>query len=136
MKPHHRIIELNEFVDARGRLAFAQEGDHIPFTVRRLFMLYDVPAGTHRGGHAHRGQHQLLMMMSGACTVLIDDGESTTKVDLDRPNRLLHAPPMLWLELRDFTGGAVCAVLASALFDESDYIREYPEFRRLASTRN
>ena len=132
MKPRHSIIELSEFIDARGRLAFAPEGDHIPFAVRRLFMLYDIPAGTHRGGHAHRGQHQLLMMMSGACTVSIDDGETATNVDLGRPNQLLHAPSMLWLELRDFTGGAVCAVLASGLFDEDDYIRDYAEFRRLA----
>ena len=136
MKPRHSIIELNELRDACGCLSFAQEEDQIAFSMRRVFMLYDIPAGTHRGGHAHRGQHQLLLMMSGACTVFIYNGEDTSKVDLDRPNRLLHAPPMLWLELRDFTGGAVCAVLASGLFDEADYIRDYAEFRQLALARS
>jgi len=136
MKPRHSIIELNELRDSRGCLSFAQEGDQIPFSMRRVFMLYDIPTGTHRSGHAHRGQHQLLLMMSGACTVFIYNGEDTSKADLDRPNRLLHAPPMLWLELRDFTGGAVCAVLASGLFDEADYIRDYAEFRQLALARS
>jgi hypothetical protein len=133
MKPRHRLIALKEITDARGKLVFAQDGDHIPFPVRRIFMLYDMPEGATRGGHAHRAQHQLLMMMSGACTAGIDDGAETVFVTLDRPNQLLYAPPMLWLDLKDFTSGAVCAVLVSGLYDEADYIREQAEFRRLAS---
>ena len=135
MKPHHRLIELKEIADARGKLAFAQDGDHIPFPVRRIFMLYGIPEGTARGGHAHRAQHQLLMMMAGACTVSIDDGANVSSVRLDRPNHLLHAPPMLWLDLKDFSSGAVCEVLASGLYDEADYIRDPAEFRRLALAR-
>jgi len=92
MKPRHSTLELNELRDVRGCLSFAQEGDQIPFSMRPVFMLYDIPAGTHRGGHAHRDQHQLLLMMSGARTVFIYNGEDTSKVDLDRPNRRLHAP--------------------------------------------
>lgn len=133
MKPHHRLIELKEIADARGKLVFAQEGDHIPFTVRRMFTLYGIPDGMARGGHAHRAQHQLLMLMAGACTVSIDNGESVSSVRLDQPNQLLYAPPMLWLDLTDFSPGAVCQVLASGLYDEADYIREPAEFRRLAT---
>jgi len=131
MKPRHRLIELKEIADARGNLVFAQEGDHIPFPVRRIFTLYGIPEGMARGGHAHRAQHQLLMLMAGACTVAIDDGKNISRVHLDRPNLLLHVPPMLWLDLTDFSFGAVCEVLASGLYDEADYIRDQAEFRRL-----
>ena len=85
-----------------------------------------------RGGHAHRAQHQLLMLTAGACTVSIDNGESVSSVRLDRPNHLLYAPPMLWLDLANFSSGAVCQVLASGIYDEADYIRDQAEFCRLA----
>ena len=131
MKPRHRLIELKEIADARGKLVFAQEGDHIPFPVRRIFTLYGIPERMTRGSHAHRAQHQLLILMAGACTASIDDGENVFRVRLDRPNLLLYAPPMLWLDLTDFSPGAVCQVLASGLYDEADYIRDQAEFRRL-----
>ena len=133
MNPHHRLIELKEIADARGKLVFAQEGDHLPFPVRRIFTLYGIPEGMARGGHAHRAQHQLLMLMAGSCTVSINNGESVSKVHLDRPNYLLYAPPMLWLDLTDFSSGAVCQVLASGLYDEADYIRDQAKFQQLAS---
>jgi hypothetical protein len=136
MKPRHKLIEFNELWDVRGRLAFAQEGDQIPFSVRRIFMLYNMAAGASRGGHAHRGQHQLLMMMAGAASVRIDDGVMTDQLRLDRPSCGLHVPPMLWLGLEDFTPDAVCAVLASGVFEESDYIRDYREFKRLADVQS
>jgi dTDP-4-dehydrorhamnose 3,5-epimerase-like enzyme len=128
----HRLIELPEFSDARGALTFAQEGEHVPFSVKRFFALYGLRAGAQRGGHAHRLQHQFLVMLAGAATVTLDDGQSRRQVRLDRPNLGLHVPPMLWLELGDFSEDAVCMVLASDLYFESDYIRDRAEFVKLA----
>ena len=95
-------------------------------------MLYDMLVDARRGGHAHRGQHQLLIMTSGAGSARVDDGTMTVDLRLDRPSCALHVPPMLWLDLEDFTQNAVCTVLTSGLFDEGDYIRDYAEFKRLA----
>ena len=120
-------------MDARGALSFAQEGDHIPFSVKRFFLLHDLAPGATRGGHAHRGQHQLLIMTAGAADVTVDDGKTRTAIRLERPDRALYAPPMLWLDLNDFTPDATCLVLASDFYSESDYIRDHGEFIRLTS---
>src|SRR6185312_16425208 len=127
-RPSYRLIELPERADARGALIFAQEGDHIPFPVKRFFALYRVAPGASRGGHAHRAQHQLLAMLAGAATVIVDDGKTRTPLRLDRPSLALHAPPMLWLDLEDFSADAVCMVLTSDVYSESDYIRDRAEF--------
>jgi hypothetical protein len=129
-----RLIELPERADPRGALTFAQQGDHIPFAVKRFFALYGVAAGANRGGHAHRAQHQFLVMLAGATTVTVDDGKNRTPVRLDRPNLALHAPPMLWLDLDSFSPDAVCMVLTSDVYAESDYIRDRAEFLKLAKT--
>jgi dTDP-4-dehydrorhamnose 3,5-epimerase-like enzyme len=129
--PAYRLIQLPEHVDARGALTFGQEGDQIPFSVRRFFTVYDIVPGASRGNHAHRKQHQLLIMMSGAASVMVDDGQERVTVRLERPSQALHAPPMLWLELGDFTPGAACMVLASDIYRESDYVRDWQEFLRL-----
>ena len=131
----HRLIELPRRADARGALTFGQEPDHIPFPVKRFFALYGLAEGTHRGGHAHREQHQFLLMAAGAATVTVDDGKSRTPVRLDRPNLALHAPPMLWLDLTDFTPGAVCMVLTSDVYAESDYIRDRGLFLELTKAK-
>jgi hypothetical protein len=123
-----KLIELPERADARGALTFAQQGDQIPFPVKRFFALYGVAPGAGRGGHAHRAQHQLLVMLAGSATITVDDGHSRTQVRLDRPNLALHAPPMLWLELDGFSEGAVCMVLTSDIYSETDYIRDRAEF--------
>ncbi len=127
----HCLIELPERADARGALTFAQQGDQIPFSVKRFFALYGVAPGLSRGGHAHRAQHQLLVMLAGSVTVTVDDGTTRTPVVLDRPNLALHAPPMLWLDLEGFSEGAVCMVLTSDIYAESDYIRDRAEFLKL-----
>jgi len=127
----HSLIELPERADARGALTFAQQGDHIPFAVKRFFALYDLAKGTHRGGHAHRQQHQFLVMLAGASTITVDDGNTRTPVRLDRPNLALYAPPMLWLDLAEFTPGAICMVLTSDVYAESDYIRDRNTFLEL-----
>ncbi|HEY2010080.1 MAG TPA: FdtA/QdtA family cupin domain-containing protein [Rhizomicrobium sp.] len=131
MPPKPRLIELPERIDARGALTFAQQGDHIPFTVKRFFALHGVAEGTSRGGHAHREQHQFLVMLSGQATVIVDDGVGRIPVLLDRPNLALYAPPMLWLELDGFSAGAICMVLTSDVYQESDYVRDRAEFLRL-----
>jgi len=132
--PSHRLIELPERTDPRGALTFAQQGDHIPFAVKRFFALYGVAPGASRGGHAHRAQHQLLVLLAGAATVTVDDGKTRTPIRLDRPNLALHAPPMLWLDLDGFSPGAICMVLTSDVYAESDYIRDRAEFLKLAKT--
>jgi dTDP-4-dehydrorhamnose 3,5-epimerase-like enzyme len=134
-RPTHRLVELAQRADARGALTFAQQGDQIPFAVKRFFALHDMAPGAHRGGHAHREQHQLLVMLTGAATVAVDDGKKRTEVRLDRPNLALHAPPMLWLDLDGFTPGAVCMVLASDVYAESDYIRDRDTFLLLSQQR-
>ena len=130
----YRLIELPERADSRGALTFAQHGAHIPFPVKRFFALYGVAPGATRGGHAHRAQHQLLVVLAGAATVTVDDGNTRTPVRLDRPNLALHAPPMLWLDLDNFSPGTVCMVLTSDVYAESDYIRDRAEFLKLAKT--
>ena len=124
-------IALPEVLDRRGRLMFAEYGRHIPFAVKRIFAIYDVPTGEARGGHAHRMQQQLLIMLAGACTFLADDGATRCEERMQHPTESIYVPSRLWIELSDFTPGSICLVLASDLFDEQDYIRDYVEFKRL-----
>lgn len=131
MPAQHQLVELPQRRDPRGVLLFAQQPDQIPFTPKRVFVIY--PEGdAQRGAHAHRAQHQFLVMLAGSALVTVDNGVSRVKVALDRPTLALHAPPMLWLELDDFTTAAVCMVLTSDVYSESDYIRDRAEFLRLA----
>ena len=127
----HRLIELPQHIDSRGALTFAQETDQIPFAVKRFFTLHDIAPGATRGDHAHKMQHQLFVMLAGAASFVISDGTSESTVRLSRPNHALHAPPLLWVELRDFTPGAACLVLTSDVYSEQDYIRDWQEFLRL-----
>jgi dTDP-4-dehydrorhamnose 3,5-epimerase-like enzyme len=129
-EPGYERIALPEVANARGRLMFAEEARHIPFPVRRLFAIYGVVPGMTRGGHAHREQQQFLIMLSGACNVVIDDGRARVSELMDGPTQGLHIPAGLWIELEDFTAGAIAVVLASDLYDEADYVRNYDEFKR------
>ena len=122
-------ITLPELRDPRGNLVFAEERRHVPFAVKRVFAIYGVPRGGARGGHAHRAQQQLLLMLAGGCTVVVDDGRSRVEERLETPTAALHVPAGQWLELKDFSSGAICLVLASGPYDEADYIRDYSEFR-------
>ena len=129
-----RVIELPRIQDARGNQSFVEGGRHIPFDIRRVYYLYDVPGGESRGGHAHRRVQQLIIAMSGSFAVVLDDGSRRRTVRLCRSFFGLYIPTMVWRELVDFSSGAVCAVLASEFYDGSDYYRDYQEFRRAAST--
>lgn len=128
-----RLIELPRIQDARGNLTFVEGGRHVPFEIKRLYYLYDVPGGESRGGHAHRRLEQLIIAMSGSFDVLLDDGVKRRTVRLARSFYGLYVPTMVWRELVDFSSGAVCSVLASAFYDGSDYYRDYEEFRRDAA---
>lgn len=123
-----RLIELPKISDPRGNLTFVEGGHHVPFDVRRVFYIYDVPAGTDRGAHAHRALHQFLVCLSGSFDVALDDGHARRTVHLNRPWQGLHVPPMVWASEVNFDPGSVCLVLASDVYDESDYFRDYDAF--------
>jgi len=122
------IIELPKIADPRGNLTFVESGNQIPFDIQRVYYLYDVPGGSERGGHAHKGLHQLIIAMSGSFDVVLDDGKKKKRVHLSRSYYGLYVCPMIWRELDNFSSGSVCMVLASNKYDEADYYREYPEY--------
>ncbi|WP_143891477.1 sugar 3,4-ketoisomerase [Tepidimonas alkaliphilus] len=130
-----KLIELPKISDPRGNLSFIEGGRHIPFEIKRVFYLYDVPTEEGRGAHAHRKLHQFLICLSGSFDVLLDDGEGKRSVHLNRPWKGLHIPPMIWASEVNFDPGSVCLVLASDFYKENDYIRDYEEFLRLAATK-
>jgi hypothetical protein len=123
-------VEFRKFSDDRGALTPIEFGD-LPFKVERAFYFYDVPVGERRGSHAHRSTEQILIAISGSFQVTLEDGAQMTTVTCDRPWRGLYLPPMVWAEQTNFAGGTVGLVLASAPFDEADYVREKHEFNRL-----
>lgn len=123
-----RIIELPKIEDPRGSLTFIEGGRHIPFDIERVYYLYDVPGGTERGAHGHRTLQQLIVALSGSFEVTLDDGYAQRSFTLNRAYQGLYVPPMLWREIRNFSSGAVCMVLASDRYDEQDYFREYEVF--------
>ena len=125
---HCKLIELPKITDARGNLSFIEGGNHIPFDIQRVYYLYDVPGGAERGGHAHKGLHQLIIAMSGSFDVVLDDGREKKRVHLNRSYNGLYVCPMIWRELDNFSSGSVCMVLASSKYDEDDYYRDYAEF--------
>jgi hypothetical protein len=124
----YQHVGLQLIRDARGSLLIAEAQRHIPFAVKRVFAIYDVTEGASRGGHAHRTQEQFLMIVAGDCTATIDDGRSRAVVQLKRGSEGLYVPARHWLELAQFSAGAVCVVLASGPYDEADYIRDYDGF--------
>lgn len=122
-----QLIEIPKIHDVRGNLSVI-EGDTVPFEMKRVYYLYDVPSGSERGGHSHKNLQQFLVACSGSFDVVLKDGNSETTITLNKPNFGLLIPKGIWRELQNFSSGSVCLVLASAVFDEEDYIREYDEF--------
>jgi hypothetical protein len=123
-----QIIELPKISDSRGNLTFVEGGKQIPFDIQRVYYLYDVPGGAERGGHAHKGLHQLIIAMSGSFDVVLDDGSNKKRVHLNRSYNGLYVCPMIWREIDNFSSGSVLMVLASNKYDEADYYRDYAEF--------
>lgn len=126
------ILPIPVVEDARGNLAFIQEGV-LPYAFKRVYYLYDVPSTSHRGGHSHKEQHETLIALSGSFEVVLQDGENKKSVHLNKPNVGLHIVPGIWRELKNFSSGAVCMVLSSGVFEEADYIRDFPGFLKSKS---
>lgn len=123
-----KIIELPKISDPRGNLSFIESGQHIPFDIKRVYYLYDVPGGSDRGSHAHKNLHQFIVAMSGSFDVMLDDGKKKKLFHLNRSYNGLYVCPMMWRFLDNFSSGAVCMVLASSHYEEDDYIRDYSDF--------
>lgn len=133
-----RIIELPKIHDPRGNLSFIEATRHIPFEIKRIFYLYDVPGGETRAGHANINLEQVIIAMSGSFDVVLDDGyEQAKKIfQLNRSYFGLYIPGMIWRELVNFSSGAVCTVLASDYYDKMDYFRDYDAFKAAVKGRN
>jgi len=123
-----QVMELPKISDVRGNLTFIEGGSHVPFDIKRVYYLYDVPGGAERGGHAHKELNQLIIAMSGSFDVVLDDGFEKKRIHLNRSYQGLYVCPMIWRELDNFSSGSVCMVLASNLYDEADYYRDYTQF--------
>jgi len=123
-----KIIELPPVHDVRGNLSIVEGGVQIPFDIKRIYYLYDVPGGTMRAGHGHRDLQQLIVAMSGSFDVTVDDGKERKTFPLNRSYYGLYIPRMMWREVDNFSSGAVCLVLASTIYDANDYYHEYVTF--------
>jgi glyoxylate utilization-related uncharacterized protein len=129
-----RLIDLPKISDPRGNLTFVEGGNHIPFEIRRVYYLYDVPGGATRAAHGHKALSQVMIAMSGSFDVTLDDGFNKRKYHLNRSYYGLYIPPMIWRDLDNFSSGSVCMVLASEKYDECDYYRDYDKFLAAAKT--
>ena len=123
-----KLIDLPKISDPRGNLTFIEEGTQVPFEIKRVYYLYDVPGGAERAGHAHKQLQQLFIAISGSFDVVLDDGFTKKRHHLNRSYYGLYVCPMMWRELDNFSSGSVCLVLASTYYEESDYYRNYDEF--------
>lgn len=130
-----RIVQLPKIHDPRGNLTFIEGAHHIPFDIRRVYYIYDVPGGSDRGAHGHRRLQQFIVAMSGSFDVVLDDGHAQERFHLNRSYYGLYVAPMMWRYLDNFSSGAVCMVLASEHYDEADYIRDYEQFLAEAKSR-
>ena len=123
------IIEINKHHSERkGCISVVENGKTVPFDVKRIFYLYDIPCGESRGSHAHKENYQLIVSASGSFDVTLDDGKRKKTFSLNKPNKLLLVKPGIWCELTNFSSGSVCMVLTSEVYDEADYLRSYNDF--------
>jgi hypothetical protein len=123
-----RLIQLPRVVDTRGSLTFAESQSQIPFDIKRVYYIYDVPAGESRGAHAHKNLEQVIIAASGSFDVLLSRGQVQETYSLNLPFVGLYVPRLTWRDVKNFSSGSVCLVFASELYDEKDYLRSYPEY--------
>lgn len=126
------LVDLPAVTDPRGDLTFVEGGVHVPFDIARVYYLYNVPVGAERGGHAHRALEQVVFALSGSFRIHVDDGKTTQSYTLRDPRKGLYIRNMIWRTMDEFSQGAVCMVLASTKYQESDYIRDYETFLKEA----
>lgn len=123
-----KLIDIPKVSDLRGNLSYIEAGEHLPFDIKRVYYLYNLPDGSERGSHAHKNLSQFIIAMSGSFDVVLNDGREQKRFHLNRPDYGLYVCPMMWRDLDNFSSGAVCMVLASEHYDEADYIRDYQQF--------
>ncbi len=128
-----RIIDLKTIYHDNGRLSVMENLATAPFGIKRVYYLYDLPAGAERGGHSHIDTLELVIPLAGSFDVVVDDGHSVRRVSLNNPSKGLLLPAGIWRTLDNFSSGSICLVLASAKYDEADYIRDYHEFKKLTA---
>jgi dTDP-4-dehydrorhamnose 3,5-epimerase-like enzyme len=125
-----KIVNFPKITDYRGNLSFIEENRQIPFEIKRVYYLYDVPSGATRGGHAHKELQQIVIALSGSFDVILDDGYHRRSFFLNRPHYGLYIPPKVWRELENFSSNSVALSLVSHVYDESDYVRDYGVFKK------
>ena len=128
------LVDLPKFLDIRGNLSFIEEEDHLPFKIRRVYWIYDVPGGERRGGHAFRETEELIVALSGSFDVLLHDGRKEFRFHLNRSYYGVYVPKMMWRMLENFSTNSLALIIASTDYSESDYIRNLDEFRILKNT--
>ena len=126
-----KIISLPKIEDPRGNLSFIEEVNHIPFRINRTYLIYDVPGGQTRGGHAYKELEEFIVALSGSFDVVLDDGKETKKYSLNRSYYGLYVPKMIWRSMENFSTNALCLTLASTKYNKRDYIRDYNNFMKL-----
>ncbi|MGJ1224611.1 MULTISPECIES: sugar 3,4-ketoisomerase [Sphingobacterium] len=122
------IVDLPLIHNQKGNITVLENDKSVPFEIKRIYYLYDVPYAAERGGHAHYELQQFVVAACGSFTFILDDGVNKREVFLNSPRKALHIKPGIWREMKDFSGGSICLVLASSLYSEKDYIRDYQEF--------
>lgn len=125
-----KIIELPKFLDQRGNLSFLESDNHIPFSIKRAFWIYDVPGGEDRGGHAYRESQEFIIALSGSFDVVLNDGENEMRYHFNRSYYGLYVPKMMWRHMENFSTNSLALVLSSEEYDPQDYIRDFEEFKR------
>lgn len=124
------VVEVPIVHNETGNISVLENNTNIPFDIKRVYYLYDVPMGAERGGHGHFELQQYVVAASGSFTFVLDDGQNKKEVFLNHPNKALHIKPGIWREMKDFSSGSVCLVLASHQYDETDYIRNYDDYQK------
>lgn len=123
------ILNFPKIIDDRGNLSFLENESQIPFNIKRTYLIYDVPGGEKRGGHAFKKQHEVIIALSGSFDVLVDDGKSQQRFSLNRSYYGLFIPNGIWRQMENFSTNSLCLVIANTVFDEADYIRDYEIFK-------
>ena len=128
---HPQIIDLPKIKDSRGNLTFIESSIHIPFNIKRIYWIYDVPGGCYRGGHAFLKQHEIIIALSGSFDIIVDDGKQKKTYSLNRSYLGLYIPSMYWREINNFSTNSLALILSSTLFSENDYIRNFEDFLKI-----